>query len=127
MTAIEKAFAINAEPGVIWDALWTELSQSEAARFAVDSSHRPESLAIDVDMGGIPSRISYRITPRDGFSEVSATLEPSGTRFFWLQIMTFGRLRTQYEMVLVQGLANLKAAIEGPEEEIVESGEANSS
>ena len=111
--AIEKAFAIEAAPALIWDALWAELAAADPARFNVDRSHRPESLALDVNLGGLPARITYRIVQREAFCEVSATLEPLSSRYFWLQLLTFGKLRIQYELALTQGLANLKASVEG--------------
>jgi hypothetical protein len=113
--AIEKAFAIEAAPAAVWDALWADMAEGEASRFRVERSNRPELLVLEVDLGGMPARLTYRIDQRDGHCEVSAMLEPLSTRYFWLQILTFGKLRTQYELTLAQGLANLKEALEGPD------------
>jgi hypothetical protein len=112
---IEKVFAINGEPGVIWDALWTDLSGGEEGAFEVVEAHRPESLVIEVVLSGIPSRLSYRIEPQDGHCEVAAVLEPRGARFRVSQLLTFNHFKRNFEMVLVQGLANLKTHVEGPE------------
>ncbi len=114
---IEKVFAIEAEPGVIWDALWADLSSGEEGAFEVVEAHKPRELVIEVVLGGIPSRLSYRIEPRDGHCEVAAMLDPRGMRYKVSQVLTFNHVKRNFEMVLVQGLANLKAAVEGPEAE----------
>jgi hypothetical protein len=119
---IEKVFAIEAQSVAIWDALWGDMAQGEASRFRIERSNRPSLLVLQVDMAGIPARLTYRILEGEGSCEVSAALEPLSTRYFWLQILTFGRLRAQYELTLVQGLANLKQAVEAPAEEIEEGG-----
>jgi hypothetical protein len=62
----------------------------------------------------MPARITYRITERESFSEVSATLEPLSARYVLLQILTLGKLRTHYQLMLAQGLSNLKEAVESP-------------
>ena len=110
---IEKAFAIEGEPSDIWDALWSDLSQGEANRFAVEQSTWPRTLTIRVDLGSVEARITYKIVQLGDHSEVAATLEPLGSRYGFFQILTFGRLRTHYEMMLVQGLSNLKNTVEG--------------
>jgi hypothetical protein len=114
--AIEKAFLIEAEPAAIWEALWAELAEGDPDRFEVEGSNWPHSLVLRVDMAGIPSIVTYRIKQKLEHSEVSATLEPIGARYLFYQILTFGRLRTNYELMLVQGLSNLKAAVEGTAE-----------
>jgi hypothetical protein len=110
---------MNAPASEIWDALWAELAEGDAANFNVDRSNRPDLLALNVNLAGLPARITYRITQRDSFSEVSATLEPLSSRYLFLQILTFGKLRTHYKLMLAQGLFNLKQALEGtaPSEE----------
>lgn len=114
---IEKVFAINAEASVIWDALWSDLSTGEEGAYEVVEAHRPRDLVIEVVLSGTPSRLSYRIEPKDGHCEVAAILEPRGTRSRVSQILTFGHFKRNFEMVLVQGLSNLKTSIEGPEPE----------
>jgi len=111
--AIERAFAIEAPPGDIWDALWAELGQGDPANFNVERSNRPELLSLKVNLAGLPVRITYRITQHDSFSEVAAMLEPLSARYSFLQILTLGKLRTHYQLMLAQGLANLKGALEG--------------
>jgi len=44
---------------------------------------------------------------------VGLALVPHGLRFVIFRIITLGRADTNYELVLVQGLANLKEAVEG--------------
>ena len=114
---IEKVFAIEAEAGVIWDALWADLSSGEEGAFEVVEAHRPGDLVIEVVLGGIPSRLSYRIEPVDGHCEVAAVLDPRGLRYKVSQLLTFNHVKRNFEMVLVQGLSNLKTAVEGPEAE----------
>lgn len=111
---IEKAFAIEGEPAVIWDALWSDLRRGEPGTFEVERSQRPHTLVVRVDMGGgVPARITYRIEPKDAYTEVSATLEPLSLRYNLYQVLTLGRVRLNYEMLLVQGLSNLKHTVEG--------------
>ena len=108
---VEKAFAIEAEAGAIWDALWAEVQAQGPER--VESARRPEELTVRVSLTrGVDASITYRITQIDAGCEVSATLEASGFRSALYQVMTFGRLRTHYAMMLVEGLANLKEAVE---------------
>lgn len=114
---IEKAFAIAAEPQAIWEALWAELSHGDADRFSVEGSNWPNSLAVRVDLGGIPAEITYRLTWRGDFTEVSATLEPLSARYALMQVLTLGRTRVGFEMLLAQGLLNLKNAVEGTGDE----------
>jgi hypothetical protein len=110
---IEKAFAINADPGVIWDALWRDLSAGEAGSYEVITAHRPEELTLQVTLGGHPARLSYRITPRDdGSCEVVASLEPQGIGYKLAQVISFNHIKRNFELILVQGLSNLKAAVE---------------
>ncbi len=111
--AIEKTFAIHSEPEAIWDALWSELREGSEAAFAVEESHWPERFSLKVALGGIPCRLSYRIEGVDGHCEVTARLDPLSFRYGLYQILTFGHLRGNYEVMLVVGLANLKAAVEG--------------
>ena len=110
---IEKVFAIDAEPEEIWDALWTDLSGGEEGAFEVIEAHRPRELVIDVVLSGIPSRLSYRIEPKDDHCEVAAILEPRGLRYRISQVLTFNHFKRNFEMVLVEGLSNLKTAVEG--------------
>ena len=111
--AIEKAFAIAAEPSAIWGALWQELLTADEGAVEVEQSNRPHLLAVKVRLGSIPAMLTYRITQREADSEVAVTLEPLSSRYGLYQILTFGHLRKNYEMLLVQGLANLKSALEG--------------
>lgn len=114
---IEKVFAIEAEPGVIWDALWSDLSGGEAGAFEVKEAHRPRDLIIEVVLGGVPALLGYHIEAKDGSSEVSATLEPRGLRYAVSRILTFNHFNRNFELLLVQGLSNLKSAVEGTQPE----------
>lgn len=114
---IEKVFAINAEPGVVWDALWSDLNDGEAGAFEVEAAHRPTDISLKVMLSGVPSQLIYRLEPKDGHTEVAALIVPSGLRYGISQVLTFGHFKRNFEMILVEGLANLKASIEGPEED----------
>jgi hypothetical protein len=120
---IQKVFAINAEPADIWSMLWLELSQGDQSRFQILKSKWPESLAIEVDVGGLPSRITYTIEPQDGHCEVTAAIEPLSRRYALLQVLTLGKMRTNYELMLAQALVNLKEALEGPPPDAAEGWE----
>jgi len=111
--AIEKAFAIDAEPAVIWDALWADLQAGDSTAYTLDSSSRPSKLDVEVNLGHIRCLLQYRIERKDGFSEVAATIVPISKRFGFYQVLTFGHVGRNYEMLLVTGLANLKASVEG--------------
>lgn len=110
---IEKAFAIEAEPADIWNALWHELGEGDEERFAVEQSHWPHGFTIQLNLAGLPVLLTYRIEERGDHCEVSAELQPLSRKYQLFQLLTFGHLRRNYEVMLVQGLVNLKAAVEG--------------
>ena len=119
--AVEKAFAINAEPAKICEVLTSEISLAEQGVFEVEESITNEYLALRVRFqDGIEAHISYRLIPRDDHTEVVATMHPEGMRYAIFQMITFGRSNINYEMGLVVGLANLKAAVEGDGEPLLE-------
>ena len=111
---IEKAFAIEAEPPAIWEALWHDLSNGDEGAYSSENSTWPESITLRVRLSGLPCELTYRIQPGDeGHSEVSATIQPLSSRYGLYQLLTFGHLKRNYEMLLVVGLSNLKSALEG--------------
>lgn len=111
--ALEKAFAINAAPSAIWDALTGELEIADKAAYEVDRAVTNQLLSLWVDLqGGIRANITYQIIPREDHTEVVATMEPQGLRYVVFRVLTFGRSDTNYELLLVEGLANLKRAVE---------------
>jgi hypothetical protein len=110
---IERAFAVAAEPARIWEALWSDLSAGDPARFVVEQSNWPSRLTLRVHLAGLETLITYRIEQAAGYTEVSAAIEPLTFRYNVLQVITLGRMRTQYELLLTQALANLKQAVEG--------------
>jgi hypothetical protein len=112
---IEKAFAIRAEPAAIWRALMADLEGGDRSAYEIERSTPNELLSLWVNLeGDIRARLTYRLIPRDGDTEVVATMEPEGLRYALVRIITFGRINTNYEVVLVQGLSNLKQAAEPP-------------
>ncbi len=117
MSTIEKVFTIDATPEAIWEALWSDVLQGQQDAFQVEEAHKPTDLVLSVDLGGMPSTLTYKIEPRDDHCEVSAELEPLSSRYRLYQILTFGHMRRNYEMLLVHGLSNLKTALEGPSAE----------
>jgi hypothetical protein len=121
--AIEKAFAIRAEPAAIWDALTGELAAAGEESYQVERAVTNEQLSLWVDLqGGIRALLTYRLIPREEHTEVAATMEPEGLRYAIFRMITLGRADTNYEMLLVQGLANLKQAVEGDEQGPQEAG-----
>ena len=111
---LEKAFAIKADRATIWRALTGELEVADRGAYEVERAVPNELLSLWVDLqGGIRARLTYRLIPRDDHTEVVATMEPEGLRYAVFRIITLGRADTNYELVLVQGLANLKQAVEG--------------
>jgi hypothetical protein len=110
---IERAFAINADPETIWAALWHDLSQGDAELFDVESSTWPRSLSLRVDLGGMPSRLTYTIVPRSDDTEVALLAEALSWRYAMYQVLTFGHYRRNLELMLTVALSNLKSAIEG--------------
>ena len=112
---IEKAFAVRAAPDAIWRALLADLQSGDRSAYEIEDSKPNEELALWVNLeGGIAARLTYRLIPRDDHTEVVATMEPQGIRYAFARIVSFGRVNTNYELVLVQGLSNLKQAAESP-------------
>ena len=112
--ALERAFAIKASPTEIWSALTGELEAHGEARMPNERAVATERLSVGVDrLGGVRAGITDKLLPRDDHTEVVATMEPQGFRYAIFRILTRGRADINYEMVLVEGLANLKAAAEG--------------
>lgn len=115
---LEKAFAIKATPSAIWDALTGELAIADDTTYTVERAVTNQELSLWVDLqGGIRALITYRFIPRDDHTEVVATMRPEGLRYAIFRFITLGRADTNYELLLVQGLANLKKAVEGANED----------
>ena len=120
---IERAFAIHADPETIWAALWHDLSQGDAQVFDVESSTWPRTLSLRVDLGGLPSRLTYTIEPQPEHTEVALLAEALSWRYGLYQFVTFGHYRRNLELMLTLALSNLKSALEGiPLEEQDEPG-----
>lgn len=114
--AIEKAFAILAEPPAIWRALHAELIAAGEGGYEIERSVENELLSLWVEIQrGIRANLTYRLIPRDGHTEVVASMYPEGLRYAIFRILTMGRADTNYELLLVEGLANLKRVVEAPE------------
>ena len=112
--AIEKVFAINAAPPKVWDALVSEFNLADESTYEVEQSIINEFLALRVTFqDGIEAQITYRLIAKDDHTEVVATMQPEGLRYAIFRMITMGRSDINYEMVLVVGLSNLKAAVEG--------------
>lgn len=111
---LEKAFAIRAEPAVIWDTLAGELRLADETRCRVERAIPGRELSLSVELqGGVSAALTYQLIPRDDYTEVVATMVPYGFRYAVFRIITLGRADTNYELLLAQGLANLKRAVEG--------------
>ena len=110
---LEKAFAIHAEPAAIWRALTGELDIDDEAAYEIERSVPNELLSLWVDLeSGVRARITYRLIPREGHTEVVATMEPEGLRYVIFRMITLGRAEVNYELMLVEGLSNLKRTVE---------------
>jgi hypothetical protein len=110
---IEKAFAIKASPTEIWHALTGELEIGDRSRYEVERAITNESISLWVELqGGIRARMTYKLIPRDEHTEVVATMEPEGARYAFFKFITLGRATINYEIALVEGLSNLKRAVE---------------
>ena len=110
---IEKAFAIKASPTVIWQAITGELELGDKSVYDVERAVTNQSIALWVKLqGGIRARLTYRLVPREEHTEVVATMEPEGIRYAFFKMLTFGRANLNYEIALVEGLSNLKRAVE---------------
>lgn len=114
--AIEKAFAINAAPPAIYDALEREIlgaAEHEGSTFEVLERVPPRSMRLRVTIAGIPCWLTYRLQNMNDHTEVSATVEPYGMRYALFRIMTLGMRDQNFVVPVVEGLANLKAEVEG--------------
>ena len=110
---LEKAFAIQAEPAVIWRELCHELAQAPPGSHTIERSLEERELVVRVTLpDGVEALITYQLIPREGHIEVVARMEPLGLRYSFLQAITLGRFDSGYELALAEGLANLKQAAE---------------
>ena len=112
---IEKAFRIDAPPQRIYDALTRDVNDAAgegSSAFEVLRRAPPHELDLRVTIAGVPCWLTYRLTPRDGYTEVAGMMQPFGWRYTFFRIMTFGMRDQGFEIALVEGLANLKASVE---------------
>ena len=113
---IEKAFAINASPRVIYDAIERDLSGASAHSgdtWGVVRREPPNAIDLRVTISGIPCDLAYRLSQKLGHTEVEATLNPYGWKHQLFRTITFGMHNHGFEAALVQSLVNLKEAVEG--------------
>lgn len=121
--SIEKAFAIRATPAEIYAAIERDLgSASEHAGRTFEVVRRDPGRSIDlrVTIGGVPCWLTYTLEGKADHTEVVATLTPFGFKYTFFRIITFGMHDQGFAMALVQGLTNLKEAVErdaGPPDE----------
>jgi hypothetical protein len=112
--AIEKAFAIKGTPTDVWMALTGDLQLGDSSTYEIERAIANQSLSLWVQLqGGIRARLVYTLIAHEDHTEVAATMEPEGFRYAVLRILSFGRADTNYEIALVEGLANLKRSVEG--------------
>ena len=122
---IEKAFAINAPPREIFAAIERDLAAAgEHAGDTFEVLRREPDTSIDlrVTIGGVPCWLTYRLVPRETDTEVVALLTPFGFKYTFFRIVTLGLRDQGFEMALVQGLANLKAAVEDDDDLLSDEG-----
>jgi len=114
--SIEKAFAIHAAPAAIFEAIERDLqgaAEHAGDTFEVLRRDPPRSIDLRVTMGGVPCWLTYTLEPKDGDTEVAATLVPFGLKYAFFRLITFGLHDHGFAIALVQGLTNLKQAVEG--------------
>lgn len=122
---IEKVFAIRAGASDIYAALLRDIASAsvyESSFFDVLERERDRRLRLRVTVGFVPCILTY-IIEEQGVGDacaVTARLEPYGWRWLAFQAATLGLRRQSLEMVLVQGLANLKAEVEEHEQATTE-------
>lgn len=119
MATIEKVFAIQATPRVIYDTIERDLADaSEHAGSAYDVLRRepPAEIDLRVTIGNVPCKLEYRIAAVAEGSEVTARLEPYGFKYAAFRLVTFGMSNQGFDVALVQSLANLKAAVEADDD-----------
>lgn len=110
---LEKAFAIDAPPDAVWRALTGELEVADRGAYEVERAVPNQSLSLWVQLqGGVRANIVYQLIPRDGHTEVVATMVPQGFRYAIFRMITLGRYDSNFELLLVHGLSNLKQAVE---------------
>lgn len=110
---IEMAFSIEAAQAAVWEALWSDLSSGDATAYTIIEAHRPRILSLEISLGGIPARLTYTIEDRDDHCEITAVLEPRGFRYQLSRIISFNHIKRNFELLVFQGLVNLKLAAEG--------------
>jgi hypothetical protein len=111
--ALEKAFAIHAEPAIIWRELTRELAEAPPGSHTVERSLPEQELAVRVELqSGIEALITYQLIPREDYVEVVARMEPQGFRYAFIRAITLGRYDIGYHLALAEGLSNLKKAAE---------------
>lgn len=117
--SIEKAFAIHASPERIYAALEEELrvaaAESDDACEILESVPN-RSFELRVTIGGVQCWLTYRLEPKEGYTEVSGRLMPFGWRYLLFRVITLGQRDYGFAMALVQGLSNLKEALESPDD-----------
>ncbi|HET6615937.1 MAG TPA: hypothetical protein VFH62_08620 [Dehalococcoidia bacterium] len=114
--SIEKAFAIHAPAPEVYAAIERDLggaAQHEGAAFAVLRRDPPRGIDLRVTIGGVSCWLTYRLDERDGTTDVTGVLTPFGWRYAFFKIITLGMRDQGFEIALFEGLANLKAEVEG--------------
>lgn len=116
----EKVFEIHATASDIYAALLRDIASAstyESSLFEVLDRERDRRLRLRVTVGFVPCILTYVIDEQGGRDacEVTARLEPYGWRWLAFQMATLGLRRHTFDLVLVQGLANLKAEVEQDE------------
>lgn len=113
--SIEKAFAIRATPEEIYAAIDRDLggaSEHAGRTFEVLRRDPGRSIDLRVTVGGVPCWLTYTLERKPDHTEVVATLTPFGFRYAFFRIITFGLHDQGFAVALVQGLTNLKEAVE---------------
>jgi len=114
--SIEKAFAIHAAASEVYAAIERDLgeaAQHEGNSFEVLRRDPPRGLDLRVTIGGVPCWLTYRLEQHDDTTDVTGVLTPFGWRYTFFKFITLGMRDQGFEIALFEGLANLKAEVEG--------------
>jgi hypothetical protein len=114
--SIEKAFAIRAPASEVYAAIERDLGeavQHEGSSFEVLRRDPPRGIDLRVTIGGVPCWLTYRLDQHDGTTDETGVLTPFGWRYTFFKFITLGMRDQGFEIALFEGLANLKAEVEG--------------
>ena len=118
--SVESVFSIRASPTDVFAAIERDLGDArehEGSTFEVLRREPPGAIDLRVTIGGVSCWLTYRIEEVPDGCEIHATLVPFGFRYALFKVVTLGMREQNFKVMLVHALANLKADVEGANEE----------